>query len=126
MPSSSRVTIDLTKEEDRDDALDRSGTTPNYGMELDSDEELLKGEVLEQSRTLASIHQGAKHPGKVRKLTQDEIKAELSQLHKDYMACNTSHKINDPALKELEEAVWASYHLRWEDFGHVCSRPMLG
>jgi hypothetical protein len=34
MPSSSQVTIDLTKEEDRDDALDHRGVTPDYDMEF--------------------------------------------------------------------------------------------
>jgi hypothetical protein len=93
--SSSQVTINLTKEEGRDDVLDCRGNTPDYGMELGSDEELLKGEVLERSRTLASIPQGAKHPGKVQRLAQDEIKAELNQLCKDYMAHDASHKINN-------------------------------
>jgi hypothetical protein len=86
MPSLSRVTIDLTKEEDCDNILDHRGVTPDYDMEFGSNEELLKGEVLERSRTLASIPQGAKHQGKVQRLAQDEIEAELSQLRKDYMA----------------------------------------
>jgi hypothetical protein len=126
VPSSSQVTIDLTKEEDRNDILDHHGVTPNYGVDWNSDEELLKGEELERSHTLASIPQGAKHPGKVRKLAQDEIEAELNQLRKDYMAHETSHKINDPALKELEEAVWVSYRLRWEDFGHARRQANAG
>jgi hypothetical protein len=63
--SSSQVTIDLTKEEDRDDVLNCCGATPDYDMELGSDKELLKGEALEWSCTLASIPQGAKHQGKV-------------------------------------------------------------
>jgi hypothetical protein len=126
MPSSSWVTIDLTKEEDRNNVLDCRGNTPNYGMELDSDEELLKGEELQWLRTLASIPKGAKHQGKVRNLAHDEIKAELHELCKDYMACDTSHRINDPALKELEEAMWASYHLLWEDFGHMRKQANAG
>jgi hypothetical protein len=109
VPSSSRVTINLTKEEDHHDVLDRRGITPSYGVDWNSDEELLKGEEVERSCTLASIPWGAKHPGKVKRLAQDEIEAELSQLCKDYMAHVASHKINDPALKELEEAAWASY-----------------
>jgi hypothetical protein len=99
VPSSSWVMIDLTKEEDCDDVLNRRGATPDYEMELDSNEELLKGEALEWSHTLASIPKGAKHQGKVRNLAHNEIEAELSQLCKDYMAHNVSHKINDPALK---------------------------
>jgi hypothetical protein len=126
VPSSSWVTINLTKEEDCDDVLDHRGVTPNYGVDWNSDKELLKGEELEWSRTLASIPWGGKHPGKVRKLAQDEIEAELSQLRKDYMARNASHKINDPALKELEEAAWVSYRLRWEDFGHACRQANTG
>jgi hypothetical protein len=126
MPSSSRVTIDLTKEEDRDDVPDRRGDTPDYGMELDSNKELLKGEALEWSHTLASIPTGAEHQGKVRSLSHDEIEAELSELHKDYMARDVSHRINDPALKELEEAMWASYRLLWEDFGHALKQANAG
>jgi hypothetical protein len=80
MPSSSRVTIDLTKEEDHDDVLDRHGVTPDYGTEFGSDEELLKGEALEWSHTLASIPKGAKWQGKVWNLAHDEIKPELSEL----------------------------------------------
>jgi hypothetical protein len=57
--------IDLTKEEDRDDVLDRCGVTPDYGMEFGSDEELLKGEALELAHTLNSIPRGAKCQGKV-------------------------------------------------------------
>jgi hypothetical protein len=49
VPSSSQVTINL----------DRRSSTPDYGMELDSDEELLKGEALEWSCTLCSIPKGA-------------------------------------------------------------------
>jgi hypothetical protein len=126
MPSSPWITIDLTKEEDCDDTLDRCSNTPDYGMELDSDEEIFKGEALEWSCTLSSIPQGAKHQGKMRRLAHDEIKAELSRLHKDYMAHITSHSINDPALKELEEATWASYHLLWEDFGHALKQANTG
>jgi hypothetical protein len=126
VPSSSQVTIDLTKEEDCDDVLNRCGNTPNYGMELDSNEELLKGEALKWSHTLASIPKGAKHQGKVQNLAHNEIEAELSQLRKDYMARNTSHKINHPALKELEEATWVSYHLLWEDFGHARKQANAG
>jgi hypothetical protein len=126
VPSSSWVTIDLTKEDDCDDVLNCHGITPNYEVDWDSNEELLKGEALEWSCTLASIPRGAKHLGKVRKLTQDEIEAELSQLCKDYMACNVSHTINDLALKELEEAAWVSYHLRWEDFGHAHRQANTG
>jgi hypothetical protein len=62
--SLSQVTIDLTKEEDHDNALDHSSSTPNYGMELHSNKELLKGEALEWSRTLSSIPKGAKCQGK--------------------------------------------------------------
>jgi hypothetical protein len=62
VPSSSWVTIDLTKEEDHNDILDCYSNTPDYGMELDSDEELLKGEDLEWSRTLSK---GAKCQGKM-------------------------------------------------------------
>jgi hypothetical protein len=80
MPSLSRVTIDLTKEEDCDNVLDRWGATPDYDMELASDKELLKGEALEWSHTLASIPKDAKWQGKVRSLAHDEIKAELSKL----------------------------------------------
>jgi hypothetical protein len=80
MSSSSRVMINLTKEEDCDDVLNCSGITPNYEMELDSDEELLKGEALELSHTLNSIPKGAKHQGKVENLAHNEIKAELSEL----------------------------------------------
>jgi hypothetical protein len=65
MPSSSQVMIDLTKEEDYDNVLDHCGITPDYDMELGSDEELLKGEALELSHTLNSIPKGAKHQGKV-------------------------------------------------------------
>jgi hypothetical protein len=65
MPSSSQVTIDLTQEEDHDDVLDRRSSTPDYRMELDSDEELLKGDELEWSRTLGSIPKGAKCQGKL-------------------------------------------------------------
>jgi hypothetical protein len=95
-------------------------------MELGSDKELLKREAPEWSQTLASIPWGAKHQGKVRRLAQDEIEAELSQLHKDYMARDASHKINDPALKELEEVAWASYRQRWEDFDHVRRQANAG
>jgi hypothetical protein len=65
MPSSSRVMIDLTKEEDHNDVLNCHGDTPSYGMELDSDEEFLKGGELEWSCTLSSIPKGAKHQGKM-------------------------------------------------------------
>jgi hypothetical protein len=37
-----------------------------------------------------------------------------------------SHKINDTALKELEEAMWVSYRLCWEDFGHVLKQANAG
>jgi hypothetical protein len=63
MPFLSQVTIDLTKEEDRDEVFNCHSNTPNYRMELDSNEELLKGEALEWSHTLASIPKGAKHQG---------------------------------------------------------------
>jgi hypothetical protein len=62
----------------------------------------------------------------ISKLAHDEIEAELSQLCKDYMARNVSHRINDPALKELEEAMWVSYRLCWEDFGHVPKQANTG
>jgi hypothetical protein len=42
------------------------------------------------------------------------------------MAHIASHKINDPALKELEEATWVSYHLCWEDFGHALKQANAG
>jgi hypothetical protein len=57
--------IDLTKEEGRNNVLDHSGTTPDYKMELDSNEELLKGEALELSHNLNGIPKGAKRQGKV-------------------------------------------------------------
>jgi hypothetical protein len=63
--SLSQVTIVLTKEGDHDDILDCHGSTPDYGMELDSNEELLKEEALEWSRTLFGIPKGAKHQGKL-------------------------------------------------------------
>jgi hypothetical protein len=65
MPSLTRVTINLTKEEDRDDVLNLCGDTPDYRMELDSDKELLKGGEIEWLRTLSSIPKGAKHQGKM-------------------------------------------------------------
>jgi hypothetical protein len=114
--------IDLTKEEDHNDILNRCGDTPNYGMELDSDEVLLKGEELEWSCTPGNIPRGAKHQGKLQGLAHTEINAELSELHKDCMAHVVSHRINNPALKELEEATWVSYHLHWEDFGHALDK----
>jgi hypothetical protein len=80
IPSSSRVTIDLTREEDRDNVLDRRGVTPDYGTEFGSNEELLKGEALELAQTLNSIPRGATRQGKVRKLAGNEIEAELSEL----------------------------------------------
>jgi hypothetical protein len=126
VPLLSRVTINLTKEEGCDDILNRHSITPNYGVDWDSEEKLLKGEALEWSCTLNSIPKGAKHQGKVQKLAHDEIKAELSELRKDYMARIVSHGINDPALKELEEAVWASYHLCWKDFGHALKQANAG
>jgi hypothetical protein len=73
MPSSLQVTINLTKEEDRNDVLDRRGVTPDYGMEFGSDEELLKREALELVHTLNSIPRGAKCQGKVRKLARNKI-----------------------------------------------------
>jgi hypothetical protein len=62
--SLSRVTINLTKEEDCDNILDCCGVTPDYGVDWDSNEELLKGEELAWLCTLSSIPKGAKHQGK--------------------------------------------------------------
>jgi hypothetical protein len=42
------------------------------------------------------------------------------------MARDANHGINNPALQELETAVWASYHLRWQDFGHVLKQANAG
>jgi hypothetical protein len=126
MPSSSQVMIDLTKEEDHNDVLDRHGTIPDYDMELGSDEELLKGEALDWLHTLASIPKGAKWQGRVQSLACDEIEAELSELRRNYMACDASHGINDPALQELETVAWTSYRLRWQDFGHVLRQANAG
>jgi hypothetical protein len=126
MPSSSWVTIDLTKEEDRNNVLDHRGVTPDYDMEFGSDEELLKGEALEWSHTLNSIPKGAKRQGKVQNLAHNEIEAELSELLRNYMPHEASCGINDPALKELETTVWASYRLCWQDFGHALRQANAG
>jgi hypothetical protein len=126
VPLLSWVTIDLTKEEDCDDVLDRRGATPDYDMELARNEELLKGEALEWSHTLASIPKGAKRQGRVQNLAHDEIEAELSELRKNYMAHDASHGIKDPAVQELETAVWASYRLHWQDFGHALRQANAG
>jgi hypothetical protein len=42
------------------------------------------------------------------------------------MTRNVSHRINDPALKNLEEATWVLYHLCWEDFGHLLKQANAG
>jgi hypothetical protein len=117
--------IDLTKEEDHVNILDHD-STPDYGMALYGDEELLKGEALEWSHTLASIPKGAKRQGKLQELAHTKIEAEISELRKDNVAHDASHRINDPALKELEKAVWVSYHLCWEDYGHTLTQANAG